>query len=464
LDKNNNPQPYKITYSVDRGTFSQGDVQIGLNFTESARPSYYINLNENLQLVDGLTTEYMPDPACGPEKQRYRPALGTRSFRKSGKHRAINVAGFGITTLQGSATFQAFDFTWQTDCSPECGLNITPTVDLDAVKTIQDYDTWRPTAGRNEKDFGGGLIIEAQMYTKSTNKPTDAVLPDKWSFKLAQVSHEPGVALNWPAKANLAFPSPADLTFDDPVNHITYANTNISPDGTTMDIPLDPRIWSRVVVILDSRDWGAWATLNLNVTVAGQVIKAHFLNDTTTDILLPKRHNGSLIADSWRNAHSIPLDSPDLDDSENDPAGDGNAGDGLTLYEEYRGFYMGCARSQGYPQPRARLARSASMWKETQQRRICLWPASSAEETLGIKKFKEETKLNVHYKGLSKDEIGEDHRINFNLARAALQNGLPRGNTLCTCAGTRTRGTSTARGPGVPRKIDTYSSRVGMTH
>ena len=46
---------------------------------------------------------------------------------------------------------------------------------------------------------------------------------------------------------------------------------------------------------------------------------------------------GQLIAEFWLNEKGL-TGKPDSADDENDPNGDGNAGDGFTLYEEYRGF------------------------------------------------------------------------------------------------------------------------------
>ena len=87
--------------------------------------------------------------------------------------------------------------------------------------------------------------------------------------------------------------------------------------------------------------------------------------------------------------------------------GDGNTGDGLTLYEEYRGFYMGCSRSNGYPLQESSNPGAACKHVEGDAKRKDLFVASelSAEESLGIKKFKEreQSTRNVHYMGLWKD-------------------------------------------------------------
>jgi hypothetical protein len=62
LDKNNNPHPYKITYSVSGGTFPFNFAQIDLDYSDPANPKY---LAEPSQDVNGVNVNFMPDPACG---------------------------------------------------------------------------------------------------------------------------------------------------------------------------------------------------------------------------------------------------------------------------------------------------------------------------------------------------------------------------------------------------------------
>jgi hypothetical protein len=62
----------------------------------------------------------------------------------------------------------------------------------------------------------------------------------------------------------------------------------------TLTATPDPYTDAQIAVFMNSRDWGAWGTLNVNIRLAGQTIKGHFAGDDTTDILLPKRQQGSL--------------------------------------------------------------------------------------------------------------------------------------------------------------------------
>lgn len=328
----------------------------------------------------------------------------------------------GMNVKFDSGSFQ--DFTWTNggDTTWTIVVNLTPASNYDLVVTIPDYDQWRPTGGFTEEDTGPDfkgdfnlLRIEAQLMNLD-GTPAGAV-PDDITFSLVKYSTEPGVSMNWPPVA--AQVGGPDLSFDPGQNHEAVINTD---DTVAKFKPQTSAI--PTIVLLSPHDWGGWGTLNVTATVAGKTISGHLAADTkATDILLPKRQPDSFIADAWKIAHNLPLGTPDSDDSENDPVGDGQKGDGFTLWEEYRGFYMGCA-GYGLVGTRARPVPEGAGADQCQhvegdpgKKDLFVVTTISAESDLGIERFKSASGLSVHYLGLDLHEINENRVINFNHER-----------------------------------------------
>jgi hypothetical protein len=93
----------------------------------------------------------------------------------------------------------------------------------------------------------------------------------------------------------------------------------------------------------------------------------------------------------------------DDDDSENIPVGDGFKGDGLALYEEYRGFKHGTEWIPGDPKKKDVFVLN-EVW-------------TSYGVLMGIKGFEQMTGLNVHSR-LLENQVNADHAINFSRTSA----------------------------------------------
>lgn len=276
--------------------------------------------------------------------------------------------------------------------------------------------------------------------------------------------------MNYPAKKKLVTPTPPDLDFKD-LNGGIFPNVTVSDDGLTLTATPDNSTDNQLAFFINSRDWGGWGTLNITTTIAGKEFKAHFPNDEETDILLPKRQKGSFIADSWKTAHNIALDTPDSDDSETDPVGaPGCTGDGLTLYEEYRGFMEKGKHIEG----------------DVQKKDFFVQNIGGGDMKPGIRKFAAITGLVVH-KDIQKDEMegvinnGQsvgDRLINFNHSQGAHEVDQ-HGVLLAVCSNTNGGATFIAEGvhgrPGLTNGIcmetkgggdffDPHSLGAGNTH
>jgi hypothetical protein len=306
--------------------------------------------------------------------------------------------------------------------------------------------------GTDETAVGNLLDLQARIVYKGTTQTAFQVNPDQWTFTLKDYSSEPGVTLNWPSQNASSSP---DLDFNLAINTAINPGIDIPPPGTTAQILPTPANAGNLAVVqltVESHDWGAWATLNVTATVAGQPIQGHLTlpgGQNVTDILLPFRLAGSHIANSWKNAHLIPLNTADSDDSEKSKDGNSNDGDGLTLYEEYRGFYVDCPASvaiaiagcigtlqhvEGDP------------WKKDLFVVNDAWPEVQAGEKL----FAAGTGVNVCCPTLRDDQITSDHIINFNHSQGA---HLVDQHAVVIAKGNPGTGPCTLGGPAQPKYI-----------
>lgn len=378
-------------WDVANGTSSTAGAHVNMTFGNATSGTYTVRASE---FVDGVTETIN---GCGSSKtQTVNYTWGPTTYPPNG----IPVPSV-IGPLSGSQLFTTpgavqWTVTW----------NITPNINWDLqLKTSPDYPLWRPTGGKTEKDVSEGILgVNVFVVDKDTGEPTANISVDGWTVELKDVSHEPGVSMNYPPKSKLMTPPPADLDFKD-LNAAIFPNVTVSDDGLTLTATPDPGTDNQLAFFMNSRDWGAWGTLNITVTLAGQTIKAHFAGDETTDILLPKRQPGSHIPDSWKTDHNIPLETADADDSETDPVGyQSCTGDGLTLYEEYRGFMEKGKHIEGDPNKKDFFVQNLG----------------GGDLKPGISKFSALTGLNVH-KDLLTDEMAGfqgtklgDRLINFN--------------------------------------------------
>jgi hypothetical protein len=198
------------------------------------------------------------------------------------------------------------------------------------------YEAWIPEATDKEEMEGSWVELKATLRTTSGAPiPLDhrAVT---FSFELVEVSKQPGVAMNYPLIDAKTTP---DLSFLG-IRHAQPGASFTRFDTTAASVG-SPEASANVYCF----DWGAFGTVKVSAhLVNGDVVVGHLKGASdTTRILLPKRTEPSLIADAWKK--SMGVSGVDLDDEEAIPAGDGTTGDGLTLYEEYRGFYQGTGRA-----------------------------------------------------------------------------------------------------------------------
>lgn len=289
---------------------------------------------------------------------------------------------------------------------------------LDLVVRIPDYSNWIPTAGATEKDTGLNKqgqknLLTIQAVLLNPDGTQSPVAPDKLVLQLVDASSEPGVSLNWP-DAGSAKTDP-DLTFDVSRAVSGFPVPTLSQNDTvaTFENVTGPPF---LFVWVAPHDWGGWATLNVTATVGGLTLQGHFDGDpTTTDILLPKRNNvNSHIATAWLTQNGISTSQEDNSDAETSPS-NSNYGDGLTLYEEYRGFNVQCPSPEAPAGPQC-AGGVGHIYGDPKKKDlfVVVDPQLGGEVTPGILNFQAKSKLKLHYSGLTKDYLSTTNVVNFN--------------------------------------------------
>ena len=275
------------------------------------------------------------------------------------------------------------------------GAAVEPNTSGIEVGEASTYANWRPSAS---EEGGDGTPVEftAALKAKKGGAPDKKMESLEW--ELIETSREPGLTINWPR--NPASNEP-DLYFKGPEEGAGGAMLEIAdPDGQKAVEHFVKGGATAGTIKVYPRDWGGWSTLRATAVLTnGRRITGRLAGTEETSVRLPDRDAGRLIARSWlKQAGVNAADESDLDAS---PEGDGNHGDGLTLYEEYRGFHVNGVRKEGDPK----------------RKEVFILNDGAAPGRSGINLFRRLTGLVVHG-DLRSDEISPDRVVNQNSAAA----------------------------------------------
>src|SRR5581483_11120738 len=158
------------------------------------------------------------------------------------------------------------------------------------------------------------------------------------SVHLKEVSNEPGVCLNVPLQKGT---DSWDLQFaPGPGYTVEKKGTAVRKDGGEFD---------HLNLHLDCYDWGAWGTVVAEgILTDGRILWATLDKDRTErELRVPKREPDSKIASKWKKEMQAE-GLQELDDQERQN-GNPNDGDGLTVYEEYRGMMAKGKHTRDHP-------------------------------------------------------------------------------------------------------------------
>ena len=280
--------------------------------------------------------------------------------------------------------------------------NLEPIIEeLEVVVEPKGYANWMPQGSLAPpyRSRGKSIPITAKLQKRGGGAPS--VQAESFEFQLIYVSRNPGVCMNLP----VANPSDEpDLQFEDELN-LPKPNTGnvINADRTAIEIvslnPIGGLLDAEAT--LSSFDFGAYGELRIVAKIRGRTdpVVGHLKDDNSPIVRIPKTKEGSRIAEAW--LKKIGGEAAQLfDDTDQDafPEGDGHKGDGLTLYEEYRGFSINRTHVRTKPVKKDLFVRNQ---------------LSNKDVTGALLQFRQASQLEVHYK-LQKDELGPDNVINFN--------------------------------------------------
>jgi hypothetical protein len=279
-------------------------------------------------------TDAQGDHITGGEEAFYWAPIFVGPYKYPATGTTLTLNGKMTDSLQIGQTpapsiKDGFEYTYSITFTP---LDKT---ELKLEVTADNYDDWRPEANRDGTP-GKTLKFTAKLVN-ADGSPCKAQVGE-WDWSLEGTSREPGIALNYPIDAkdkdyDLRLDAGATARHDDTFQWAERPNPTPSVLTDTMEV--------------QPYDWGGWSTLKVKAKLIDhRTIEGEFKTTKEKSILLPKRAKDSFIADVWKKGKHVGADSADDDGK---PAGDGTPGDGLTNYEEYRGFYEDGKHIEGDP-------------------------------------------------------------------------------------------------------------------
>lgn len=205
-----------------------------------------------------------------------------------------------------------------------------PKPPLELILSVENHARWLPEGPTPDTAAGAPgntAIVTAKLRRKDGGPLERGALNIR--FQVAQCSAEPGACLNFPVGAK-----PDPKAFD--LRYVEGGDAEpVGADGQAAETPMGD--WRQAKATLGSFDWGAYGSVTAIAYVPnyGDVL-ATVEGTGKSSLPMPKRAAGSNIGDAWKERYGAGALS-DLDDSEK-TTGNRNDGDGLSLYEEYRGL------------------------------------------------------------------------------------------------------------------------------
>jgi hypothetical protein len=254
-------------------------------------------------------------------------------------------AGKPSFTFSGSATRS---YRAPTNQDPESGSStmmgtVTVSYSLSySVKPIKykmelrgEDPGWIPTpfndkTGRYGKVEQVPLVFSTQFKSKDGKNLTAAETPEgRIDFYLTDVTRHKGECCNYPKNK----PEKSDLRFS-----AKQGDADIVVDPNNPLHAYTTKKVTSAAVMVEAMDTGAYGELRAECSELGVIAECVRTKDLVVSI--PSDDNRNEIADAWEKSNGVFTKSYAKDwDQENTPQG-GHDGDGLSLYQEYRGFIV----------------------------------------------------------------------------------------------------------------------------
>jgi hypothetical protein len=203
------------------------------------------------------------------------------------------------------------------------------------------YDHWRPQAGEDEDTLGNFIDVRVIAHKKGdpAADPPKKVL--KYKIELEDTSKEKGVDLNWPPQSQAKDTYDMKIDKDNPWIKVTDKMGGIDLLNERQHAETKEEGLTDFTVTVDSYDWGGRTKLRVTAELEDHTsVVGHVQNHPEQEeLFLPKDDDHNHLPDSWE--HEYGLESADASaDEDHLPSGDGDRGDTIALYDEYRGFHV----------------------------------------------------------------------------------------------------------------------------
>jgi len=246
------------------------------------------------------------------------------------------LAGWERLTKTLGGRFQAraeFEGSWSYSATLTTTLPDLGEVDVE----VAGHEDWIPL-GNLEDEAKPGNTVKVTARLRATGESGRKVdTKAEFTFELTDVSQEPGVCLNWPTQPDLGG---LDLRLRKVENEgleVVTEDRKLRSKGLVQEATL----------VVSAFDFAAWGVLKVTAKDKdGKELKVTYHKKELSAIQLPKDEDRNRIADAWQAQKGVSGFPASWDEAE--AAGQTQKGDGLTLFQKYRGFMVAGAGGRKY--------------------------------------------------------------------------------------------------------------------